>query len=72
MTGSTITYAKAGGPPVNWRFLDCFDGDQPLSRVIEIDTVAGFYITLDKVGIARKETRHESAALRIVERDRRG
>lgn len=39
-----ITYAKAGGPPDNWRNLLVFDGPEQLDAVIECDTVAGYAI----------------------------
>lgn len=44
----TLTYARAreGGGPINQN-VQVFDGDQPLSRVVEVDTEQGWAIVLE-------------------------
>ncbi len=46
MADEPLTYAKAGGPPDNWRGITVIDleTDLPVCAVIEVDTLAGFVI----------------------------
>jgi hypothetical protein len=54
MVDEPLTYAKAGGPPDNWRGITVIDleTEQPVEAVVEVDTLAGFVIkhALDAAG----------------------
>lgn len=41
---TTITYAKVGGPPKQWRGLKVFSGTVRLERVVEVNTIEGWVV----------------------------
>lgn len=78
MSATEVTYAKAGGPPDDWRGLAIIDLDtgQEVLDVTEVDTVAGwlvsykrnaegsYYLDGDQIARQRIEGRYQIRARR--------
>jgi hypothetical protein len=67
MTAASITFAKVGGPPNDWRNLQIFDGDEKVADCIEVNTVAGYALVHARDAQARFELDGEKLAVRRLE-----
>jgi hypothetical protein len=61
-----ITFAKAGGPPANWRSLKVFDGATELKYVHEVDTVQGYALVHYTDEAGRQIIQGQHLALRRI------
>lgn len=62
-----ITFARAGGPPDNWCFLDVFDGEVALELVREVDTARGYALVHYRDDAGQLVLAGDEPALRRIE-----